>query len=256
MRSFYELNAETKDYYYFDKKHIDFEEAHFHSSIELLIVLKGKVEVSIDGEKRIIGPKQGVFVDSFNVHAYRCSNDSLIYVLVGNKKYFNDFFSFTNNKKPATYFDFSQLEKIEILFDEFKRINENKEIYFLGIVNILLSYIIQDNCLMDRKKNDDSSLICKVLKYVDEHYEEALTIEKISKEFGYSKEHFSRVLHKYLNENWNSYLNRKRLVMFERKRKENPNKNILDLAYEVGFSSQSTFYRAYKKEYNNLIKEK
>ena len=113
---------------------------------------------------------------------------------------------------------------------------------------IILSYIIQDNLLLERKKNKDSTLICDILKYVDENYFEDLSIDKLSEIFGYSKGHLSRLLHKYINENWNNYLNRKRMNEFIKKRRENPNKNILDLAYEVGFNSNSTFYRTYKKE--------
>jgi AraC-like DNA-binding protein len=247
MRSFYELEAERNNYYYFKKKHIDFEGAHFHSAIELLIVIKGQVEVSINGKKRTIESKEGVFVDSFDVHSYKCSKDSLIYVLVGNNRYFSDFFNFTNNKKPTSIFKIDNLDKIDILYKEFESLNKNKEVYFLGLINIILSYIMQDNDLFEKKENNDSSLICSILKFVDEHYQEDLSIDRLSKEFGYSKEHLSRLLHKYLNENWNNYLNRKRINIFFEKRKGNPHKNILELAFESGFNSQSTFYRAYRK---------
>ena len=247
MRSFYELEAEKNNYYYFEKKHIDFESAHFHSAIELLIVIEGQVEVSINGEKRTIEPNEGVFVDSFQVHSYKCSKDSLIYVLVGNNRYFSDFFNFTNNKKPSTIFKLNNLEKINILYKEFESLKKGKEIYFSGLINIILSYIIQDNHLLERKENNESSLICNILKFADEHYQEDLSIKILSKKFGYSKEHLSRFLHKYLNENWNNYLNRIRINIFIKKRKENPQKNILELVFESGFNSQSTFYRAYKK---------
>ena len=116
---------------------------------------------------------------------------------------------------------------------------------------MVLRDIVINNELIDRKIITlDTSLICKILRYVDEHYNEDLTIKKLSNEFGYSREYLSRLLHKYLNENWNDYINRKRIYIFKNIYKKNPNLNILDIAYECGFTSQSTFYRAIKKNFN------
>jgi len=94
MKSIYELPAEKKDYYLFEKKKITTELVHFHSSIELIIVVKGKVEVTIDGITKVLNPNEGAIVDSFGIHYYKGSNDSLAYILLGDKKYFDEFFLF------------------------------------------------------------------------------------------------------------------------------------------------------------------
>lgn len=257
MKSIYELPAEKKNYYLFEKKKITKELVHFHSSIELIIIIQGKVEVTIDGVTRILSSNEGAIVDSFNVHFYKGSEDSLVYVLLGDKKYFEEFFYLINNKIPNTFLKFNNLEYIDFLYNEFNKSQEYKTIQFAGIINLILRELILINKLLERKiENLDTSLICKILKYVDEHYNEDLTIKKISKEFGYSKEYLSRLLHRYLNENWNDYINRKRILIFNEKYKDNSKLNILEIAYECGFTSQSTFYRAYKKENMNLPKNK
>lgn len=251
MKSIYELPAEKKDYYLFEKKKISKELVHFHSSIELIIVIQGEVEVIIDGVMKTLGPLEGAIVDSFSVHFYKGSEDSLVYVLLGDKKYFDEFFYLTKNRIPNTFFKIKNLNNIDYLYNNYQNSNEYNDIYFMGVINLVLRDIVINNELIDRKIITlDTSLICKILRYVDEHYNEDLTIKKLSNEFGYSREYLSRLLHKYLNENWNDYINRKRIYIFKNIYKKNPNLNILDIAYECGFTSQSTFYRARKKNFN------
>ena len=71
----------------------------------------------------------------------------------------------------------------------------------------------------------------------------------LSREFGYSREHLSRILGRYLSEGWNGYVNRLRARRAEEMLSERPGENVLKIAYECGFESPNTFYRAYRREF-------
>ena len=94
--------------------------------------------------------------------------------------------------------------------------------------------------------------MCEILKYAQSHVEEELSLSVLSDRFGYSREHLSRILHKYLTETWNAYVNGLRVQKAEALLKADEEKNVLKIAYECGFDSQNTFYRAYKKEFGHL----
>lgn len=253
MESKFELIADKDYYHLFEKKNIIIEPAHFHNSIELIICVEGEIDVLIDGKYKKLTKNEGAISDSFNIHYYKGNESCKVYILLGDKKYFTNYFNLTNNEIPSTFFKLSDISSIDKFYNEYNKIKKNKNLLFAGYINLILNEISNENLLTSRNVyNIDCSLICKILKYVDEHYSENLSLSNISLKFGYTREYLSRLIHKYINENWNDYINIKRISIFLKKFNESTSKNKLELMYESGFTSQSTFYR-YLKKYNITI---
>lgn len=62
---------------------------------------------------------------------------------------------------------------------------------------------------MEEKREDKRSiLVCEILRYAQANARGDLSLAVLSRRFGYSREHLSRLLHTYLRENWNHYVNR------------------------------------------------
>ncbi len=250
--SSYELSAEQKGYYLFRLRGNYYTHAHFHGAVEFLFVQSGEQEVIIDGERRTLKAGEACFADSFSVHAYANPPEASVYILLGERQYFDRCFSAFGNKVPPKFFKFSEFDLLSSLIALCEK-NWSNEVYkqetFEGCIKILCSVIAENISLVSRKTDKANSLVSEILKYAENNIQNDLSLRAIAQQFGYSHEHLSRLLHKYLSENWNSYVNRIRARKAESILTSYPDASVLNVAYECGFESPNTFYRAYKKEF-------
>ena len=73
-----------------------------------------------------------------------------------------------------------------------------------------------------------------------------LPLEKLASIAGYSKYHFSRIFKKYNNMSYIQYINSKRIKAAERLMADS-SLPITEVAMQCGFSSLTTFNRAFRK---------
>lgn len=97
-----------------------------------------------------------------------------------------------------------------------------------------------------------------IFDYLDEHYAEDITLEKVADVAGFSKFHFSRLFKQCSGYNFYDYLCYRRIKAAETLLLK-PGSSITEVALQSGFSSLSTFNRTFKKikgctpsEYRNL----
>ena len=118
-----------------------------------------------------------------------------------------------------------------------------------GIASLLV-HALSQNIPFEPTKNDKQNLlVCDVLKYAHEHLEEDLSLGNLSKAFGYSNRHLSRMLTRNLSQKWNDYVHLLRVRKAHDLLREKPHLSVLDVALSCGFESSNTFYRAYKSVY-------
>ncbi|MDR0949990.1 MAG: AraC family transcriptional regulator [Lachnospiraceae bacterium] len=98
----------------------------------------------------------------------------------------------------------------------------------------------------------------KAFEYLDSHFTENLTLEKVASTAGFSKFHFSRMFKQCSGHNFYDYLCYRRIKSAE-SLLLNPSLSITEIALQSGFSSLSTFNRTFKRtknctpsEYRNL----
>ena len=84
------------------------------------------------------------------------------------------------------------------------------------------------------------------MNFIDDHCCEQLTLESISKHFGYNKTYFSRIFNDHIGMSLNNYINMVRYDKFTALSKDTEDSTITDLVFKCGFSSLSTFYRIRK----------
>lgn len=256
--SFYEQLAEKKDYYYFDEIKERDTPAHFHGAYEFLFILEGEQEVIIDGQSRILKKGEGCFSDRFSVHSYLAKPNAVSLVMLGHKRYFDPSFAAYGNKIPPRFFKFENFPLLRSFLTLFS-INKSNSTAWIetleGITKVLLAEIAEHNPFERRQTDKQSALVNEILKYADAHLNEDLSLRAIAKKFSYSHEHLSRLLHKYLQENWNTFVNRLRVqranILLKKK-----TVSVLSVALDCGFESMNTFYRAYKREFGKPPKQK
>lgn len=91
--------------------------------------------------------------------------------------------------------------------------------------------------------------IHKVQDYIEEHIGQPLSIEELSDAAGFSKYHFSRIFQGMLHEPPAHYVNRIRMERALFLLAHRRDKNMTDIAYELGFTDSAIFSRAFKNYY-------
>ena len=99
------------------------------------------------------------------------------------------------------------------------------------------------------QEKEYQSRIRKVLAYIQENLSDDLSLEKLSVLAFFSPFHFQKMFSLYVGESPKQYIMRLRLERIAHYLKLFPSLSINDAAFQSGFSSPSTFIRAFKKYY-------
>lgn len=93
-----------------------------------------------------------------------------------------------------------------------------------------------------------------ILKYIENHYMEKITIADIAQEVGLSSSHFMKYFKNTMGTSFIEYLNEYRLTMASRLLVSSDS-SILAIASEVGFDNLSYFNRSFKKRFGQTPRE-
>ena len=102
-------------------------------------------------------------------------------------------------------------------------------------------------------KDDYIQSVYKVIFYIEQHYNEDLTLEELSKVASFSKYHFHRIFKSIVGENVSDYIRRVRLSSTTLKFKTN--QKITKIALDSGYETNSSFSKAFKKHFGITPKE-
>lgn len=146
----------------------------------------------------------------------------------------------------------------------YKKLSEDPDILTLrllsvNVINCLLT--IQKECCGEANQNC-SNRVDEIKHYIDEHYDEALSLVSIADYFCISAKYLSHIFKEDTNIKLSNYLGRVRMNK-AKKLLANSNQRIGDIANLVGIDSHATFLRLFHKyeglspkEYRNLNLQK
>jgi AraC family transcriptional regulator len=99
------------------------------------------------------------------------------------------------------------------------------------------------------KEKDYHQRLRRVLAYIQDNLTENLQLEKLSEIACFSPFHFQKIFTLYIGESPKQYIIRLRLERIAHYLKIFPELSVYDLSFQSGFSSHSTFSRAFRKYY-------
>jgi len=102
-------------------------------------------------------------------------------------------------------------------------------------------------------KNDYLQSIYKVIHYIEENYNDDLTLDELSKVASFSKYHFHRIFKSIIGENLSEYIKRVRLSSTTLKFKSD--KKITQIALDSGYETNASFSKAFKNHFGITPKE-
>ncbi len=246
---------------------------HWHEDAEFIYIKKGEGLLIIDGVEHHVTSGDIAFIVPGNVHGiFQWENLSMEYenILFDTKMFStaqDDFFEtfllpfFGNAVQVPQVFrkGVTGYESIRKYLDSNDNISSHREgAWGLAIKGNLFLLLFDLVTLYEKKvetntrKNTDK--LKPVIKYVELHYSEPVTVAEMADIAGFSESHFMRFFKETYGVSFITYLNDYRLSMAARLLLATE-ENILDISQQVGFENLSHFNRQFKKKYSKTPRE-
>ena len=245
---------------------------HWHSEIELIVIKKGRGLVSVDFQRHNVSAGDIIFIRPGRLHSIEqepgCSMEyeNIILkpdLLVSGQ---NDLCAvrfitpLMTGRLPVDTFITPALSYYREASGYIRQIDllcgTKPEGYQLGVKGFLFQFIFL--LIANRLKEEEEPAIQSktleklktILKYVEEHYTDHITIEDMASLTYYSKSHFMKFFKSHMGSGFIEYLNDYRLTMAERLLRSS-DLSVLEVAEQSGFDNLSYFNRIFKKKYGN-----
>lgn len=226
---------------------------HFHMTVEVFISKKGTFEVTLNGEKYVVGDDCVLFCSSYDVHSYdkavikadeKESCDHAVVLIP--PVLLKDFYAEKRKDRPIVPVVHSA-KLCDALLEISDRLLSEKNlppVIEQAAINLFLAYIESEFDFSDKNDSRSPNVLRDMLEFISHNYRNKISLQIIAKNLGYSPEHLSRLFHLYFNRSVSSYINGMRLDYIENALKTNDNsRKISDLAFEAGFQSIQSYYR-------------
>lgn len=231
------------------QKEYEFGVLHFHRAFEIAYMLSGNTVFTVEDENFSAETDDIMFAHCYYTHMSSHSPKHEKYVIIVPEYFSGGLHSMMKEETLPACLDDKEFNKTLLPFIE-KLVNCSETmspIVLKGYVNIIFGSLIEHYTPVNVKpKSKNVTLIANILTYIDDHYASPLTIEATAAALGYNKSYFSRLFNQCIGTSFNNYLNFLRLDKFEELQAASGDKSMTELAYECGFSSLATFYRAKK----------
>ncbi len=136
---------------------------------------------------------------------------------------------------------------METLKEEFENHHRPGSIIFsINIIEQLIILLRRNLSDYRRRQQNDPSKSVKMLLYIQQHFAENITAEKVAEEMNYSPKYFSAVFSREFGVPFQDYLKTLRLNYAYHLIK-NTDKPIIDICYDSGFRSPTYFSKAFKQ---------
>ncbi|CUX30712.1 helix-turn-helix transcriptional regulator [Clostridium sp. C105KSO13] len=243
---------------------------HWHDEIELIVIKKGQGYVSVDFETRTVTAGDMVFVLPGQLHSIeqRAENvmeyENIIFkpeiLITKGNDYCADKFISPMLRAECSVLTFitPSCTDYPCLLGCISHIDQLCAARPKGYQLALKGYLFQFFFLLISAQGNKEPLqkarqkplkkLKILLKYVEEHYAEPITVEKMADVVFYSKSHFMKFFKIHMGTGFIEYLNDYRLTMAARLLVTTED-SILEIASQTGFDNLSYFNRLFRRKY-------
>lgn len=106
----------------------------------------------------------------------------------------------------------------------------------------------------DERPAEGKRRVQEILDYIDQHYKENISLERIAEHFGLTREYFSRLFRRSLGTTFSGHLSRVRIAHFYRDL-ITTDLPVMDLLEENGITNYKTFSRQFREMYGFTPRE-
>lgn len=229
---------------------------HWHRSIELTITLTGSIRFNTGSNDFDCKESDWLFVNSCELHScrYIAPSDhftgiSVIFSLPFIEKWLgSNLFLYNPNDEKLT-------KQIQVLALAIYNMDTSDSSYSYLLMSkvydtlaLISKHCIRTDIIYSIPNKDDSTISSTFTEYIEQHYQEDLSLALVAEHFKYSSSYFSRLFKESLGVNYHSYLNFVRVSHAAEQLSEGYD-NLTSCAFHNGFPNVKSFINTFKKLY-------
>ena len=230
---------------------------HVHQFIEICCVMNGSLTLTVDKDQRTLTKGDFAVIHPFRLHQYKTDNECSMWVGVisdqiiestgaqSHSHVWGEDFVFHGSDSLLNYVS----DHLPPKSDEHMQIDLDSPLMYN--IKAIFCAVMEE---YTRKTPQTivpsySMALAEIYKYIEENFQNDISIKDISTALGYSEKYISHTLSAVPNSNFRNIINQRR-IMNAKAMLRNSDKKIIDIAKIVGFKQERTFYRAFKEEVN------
>ena len=226
--------------------------AHLHRHVELVLMLGGRAQAAVDGERYSISAGDVLISFPNQVHSYAPPEEGeRSFVLIVEPDLLDDLGELFLTRQPKS----PHLRGIvdEEMIGYARRLQSLKKAHTLleqterKALLLLLFGKVLSHCELVGVKSDRGSALKAVINYCTEHYDKDLTLSQLEKELHMSRYYISHLFAERMGLGFNEYVNSLR-ISHACRLLQGVEQSVTAVALLVGFSTQRTFNRAFLRE--------
>ncbi len=242
---YYESAADRNKYFCVMKTDDNFTPAHFHNSMEIVLVTGGLERVVINGVERILHPGDIAVCNSFDVHYYESLERAQSTVIILSEDYTARYRELFEGELESFLPRGEYTEQFMALFETlYNNMNENRLIVS-GYVDVILGMLRKAYPGYVRASRASGNRLSDILAYLEENFDADLSLKSVSSHFGYSVNYFSALFNRFTGMHFRDYVNRLRIARADMLIESGC--KVGEALARCGFDSPNSYYRAKKR---------
>lgn len=240
-----------------EPKSMEFPE-HLHGHVEILAVRQGRIEVQVMDQRRELEEGDWAVIFPQQIHSYHSPVENLTRLVIFDSSLAGAYLNSVQKYAPGRPFlTAAQLPEDAVLaLDRLYRLSGNGGVdagdcsgadaqrISTAWIQVLFALLLPCLELVRRDRSEGAELICTLVQYIMEHFQEQLTLETLSRELHVNKYYISSVFSNRLGLNFRRYLNRIRLE-YAVQLMDSTDAPLTAVWAEAGFNSQRSFNRVF-----------
>ncbi|WP_281550016.1 GH39 family glycosyl hydrolase [Murimonas intestini] len=234
---------------------------HLHQSVEILYVLEGNPEITVQDNTYQAHPEDVLVINANKKHSYRSKDDVMLgcfeinYRMLGDLLDTSQILFWCNSvvNKNAAYEDMRKIMKqiFSLYFDK----NGQTQILIQSLYFQLLQVLTENFFVKSEDKrfvdeqNPNEERIAEIVNYIHSNYRRKISLNELSDQLYFSVPYLSKYIKRQLGMNFLDYVNNIRLfhavddLLYA-------NQSITTVAMNNGFANAAAFTEMFKKAYN------
>jgi xylan 1,4-beta-xylosidase len=238
---------------------------HWHKEIEILLVVKGRVLATVEGQRYELAEDELLFINSGDTHSTQGDSDNIVIALQINPAFCAKVFPALDSlvfcwprkrDEAAEPFMAKVRYFIAMMVEEYRKAEKGYELAIEGLLNGLMSLIIRNVPLASRpcdreapgEKDYIRDRIRHIIDYIQAHYAEKISLECLAAEVCVNPYYLSHFFREKIGLPFQQYLNYVRLQNASAPL-THTDKQITAIAELCGFSSVKAFIRAFRQRF-------
>lgn len=232
---------------------------HWHRSVEIFVVLEGRMEFYLNSVRYPLEAIDFVIVNSNEIHTIEVPEQNhtiVVQIPLTCLKDYLDKEDYVLFKKQSEEDNVQLVQLIAQMFHTYEHKQFAYELkvksLFMELLYLLVTGFMskeEDLSLIRQKRQLDK--LSDITAYMKSNYNQGITLESVADTFGFSPTYLSRMFRRYANVNYKTYLLNLR-TEHGLKEMMNTDRSLGEIALNNGFPNGRAFAKAFLKRYGCL----